>query len=333
MSDITVSTNPAQKVQNNQIDSARNSSATVSLKANILERTPDSDVLVKQNTETTKETWLSKIKRLFEAKTYTKEDCNLIRLQTDDVTQILKDTIGDKKYRIATSGYSFNMDGYEHTTELFLKTLDENLGKRKTGYVVPPSLDKGNLYDITTKISGLGADNVMFVTTERYWDKYTDFGKFDEETDLKKYVKTPVHVFPDTETYTNATANASNVLVCTGGRKVAMTEIIEALKRKNKVVLVLNKNLGNGVLNTETNSVENAAEYSADLFSPVWCRKNFPEIKDVDMDFIKNNKDRILQLVRCYVVDDDESIKDAAIRASNFIKSKTLYDYFPEMSK
>lgn len=189
------------------------------------------------------------------------------------------------------------------------------------------------MYDITAKISGLGSNNVMFVTTERYWDKYTDFEKFDEKTDLKKYVKTPVHIFPDTETYTSATANASNVLVCTGGRKVALTEIIEALKRKNKVILLLNKNLNNGVLNTETNSVENAAEYSADLFSPDWCKKHYPEIKNIDMDFIKNNKDRILQLVRCYVVDDDESIKDAAIRASNFIKSKTLYDYFPEVSK
>ena len=333
MSDIAVSMNQAQKVQNNQIDSARNSSATLSLKANILERTPDSDVLVKQNIETTKETWLSKIKRLFEAKTYTKEDCNLIRLQTDDVTQILKDTIGDKKYRIATSGYSFNMDGYEHTTELFLKTLDENLGKRKTGYVVPPSLDKGNLYDITAKISGLGADNVMFVTTERYWDKYTDFGKFDKETDLKKYVKTPVHVFPDTETYTNATANASNVLVCTGGRKVAVREITEALKRKNKVVILLNKNLANGVINEKSGGVENAAEYFSTFIVPERSANHYSPTETLDIEFIKSHQDRLKELVRVYVVDDDESIKDAAIRASNFIKSKTLYDYFPEVSK
>ena len=333
MSDIIVSTNPAQKVQNNQIDSYCNSIAAVYLKPNLLERTPDSDVLVKQNTETTKETWFSKIKKLFEEKTYTKEDCNLVRLQTDDVTQILKDTIGDKKYRIATSGYSFNIDGYEDTTKLFLETLDKNLGKRKTGYVVPPSLDNGNLYDITTEISGLGADNVLYMTTERYWDKYTDFDNFDSDINLKKYVKTPIHVFPDTETYTNATANASNVLVCTGGRKVAVREITEALKRKNKVVILLNKNLANGVINEKSGGVENAAEYFSTFIVPERSANHYSPTETLDIEFIKSHQDRLKELVRVYVVDDEESIKDAAVRASNFIKSKTLYDYFPDAIK
>lgn len=249
------------------------------------------------------------------------------------MSQVLKDTIGDKKYRIATSGYSFDIDGYEHTTKLFLNSLDENLGKRNTGYVVPPSLDKGNLYDITTKVSGLGANNVMFVTTERYWDKYTDFDKFDEKTDLKKYVKTPVHVFPDTETYTSATANASNVLVCTGGRKVAVAEITEALKRKNKVVILLNKNLMKEVFDSNTRRVENAAEYFSTFISPERSKNHYSESENLDIEFIRTHQDRLKELVRVYVVDDDESIKTAAKRASEFIKSKTLYDYFPDVIK
>lgn len=81
---------------------------------------------------------------------------------------------------------------------------------------------------------------------------------------MKQYAKTPINVFPDTETYTEATANASNVLVCTGGRKVAITKIVEALKRKSKVILLINSNLKNESFDMEKGRVENAAEYFVD---------------------------------------------------------------------
>ena len=149
---------------------------------------------------------------------------------------------------------------------------------------------------------------------------------------MKKYSKLQQNVFTSLDDYVEATAKSSNVLVATGGRKIATQEIVEALKNRNKVVLVLNKELTNGVYNYGANRIENTAEFIEDLFSPTWCKKaGYPIPKDVDIGWMREHPDRINQLLRCYVIDsDDEALEFAAERAANFIKSKILYDYFPE---
>jgi hypothetical protein len=194
----------------------------------------------------------------------TKNDCNIIKLPNGDVSEILKNSIGNKPYRIATSGYSFNTEGYEKITKEFLSSIDDALGSKNTGYIYPPTLEKGSIYDISAQVSGLDKGKALFATAEDYFKDFK-LEQLSDNVDLKKYVKTPTMVFPNSEIYTEATANASNVLVCTGGRKVAVKEIAEALKRKHKVVLLHNLNLKNGTFNKSLNEVENAARFFDDL--------------------------------------------------------------------
>lgn len=269
-----------------------------------------------------------KLKNCKSSKIYTKEDCNVIRLPDDNVSEILKQSIGDKKYRIATSGYSFNIDGYEEPTKKFLKSMDIALESKNTGYILPPALEKGSIYDITAEVSGLGKKNALFVTADRYYDNYLNLENFAGNIDMKKYLETPMLVFPTPEVYTKATANASNVLVCTGGRKVAVTEIVEALKRRSKVVLLDNLNLNNGTYNTVKNEVENAAKYFKETI--ILNKSAYPLSERLELEELMKHPSRINQLVRVYHVDDAKSAVDAGTRAANFIKSKTLYDYIPE---
>jgi len=270
-----------------------------------------------------------RINRLKKALTqnYTKEDCNVILQDTSDVTEILDKSIGKKPYRIATSGYSFPQPEYEKTTFKFLKELDKQLGSDKTGYVTTPALSDGSIYDITTRVGGLKPENMVLFTTKRYWEG-TELDTFRKDVNMRKYTKAPIYAFPDTKTYADATANASNVLVCTGGRKVAVTEIVEALKRKSKVVLLINENLQNEGFNWQKGNVDSAAKYFLDYM--IKCQKDLPQTQELDLDFLKTHPGRITQLLRVYfVTDNDESIKSAAIRSSGFLKGKTAYDFWP----
>lgn len=118
------------------------------------------------------------------------------------------------------------------------------------------------------------------------------------------------------------------MLVCTGGRKVAVTEIVEALKRKSKVILLINPNLKNEGFDTEKNQVGNAAEYFMDYM--INCRKDLPKAEQLDLDFLTKYPGRALHLLRVYYVKDEEDVKSAAVRASNFLNNKTAYDYWPD---
>ena len=252
-------------------------------------------------------------------KTLTKEDCNVIRLPDDNVSKVLKSTIGEKKYRIATSGYSFNTEGYEEPTEAFLKSIDCSLGSQNTGYILPPTLDKGSIYDITAQISGLRKDKSLFVTAEEFFNKYLNPENFSANINIREYMRAPIHVFPTQELYTSATANASNVLVCTGGRNIAIKEIVEAIKRKNKIVLLLNLNLKNGTYNKNVNEVENAARYFDELRLSGLSKYSREEKREIE-DILKN-KNIINRLVRVYLVNDVKSATEAGKRAAKFIQS------------
>ena len=226
--------------------------------------------VVKQQWNRFKTFITEKSRAILPSKDLTVADCNVIKLKDDNVSEILKDTIGAKPYRIATSGYSFNTEGYEEITKLFLKSMDDTIGRKNTGYIFPPTLDKGSIYDISAQISGLSKDKALFATAEKYYSNF-NLGQLSENVNVGKYVKVPTLIFPTPETYTKATANASNVLVCTGGRKVAVAEIIEALKRKHKVVLLHNLNLKNGTFNSAANGVENAARFFDEMrLSKMW---------------------------------------------------------------
>ena len=255
---------------------------------------------------------------------FTKDDCNVVQHDTADTSDIIKKSgLSKKKYIIAISGYSFDQEGYADTTSKFLKQLDTYLKPGNTGYITPPTLYSGSIYNITTDVSGLSPNNVAFFTTKRYWDG-TNLDEFDKNVNMRQFLRAPIHVFPDNQTYLEATANASNVLVCTGGRKVAINEIIEAIKRNHKVIMLVNKNLKNNDYDQDNNSVECAPRYFHNYI--VGAGKDPANIKDADLKFLEENQGKILQLVKWYHVDDDASIKSAALRASNAITSPTIYD-------
>ena len=255
---------------------------------------------------------------------FTKEDCKVVQHDTADVSDILqKSGLNKKKYLIATSGYSFDQEGYADTTLKFLKQLDKYLRPGNAGYITPPTLYSGSIYNMTTEVSGLKPGNVAFFTTQRYWEG-TDLDAFDKNVNMRQFSKAPIHVFPDNQTYLEATANASNVLVCTGGRKVAINEIIEALKRNHKVIMLVNRNLKNEDFDKNNNSVEHAPRY---FHNYIVGRGEDPgNVKDADLKFLEENQGKILQLVKWYFVDDDESIKSAALRAAKVISTPTIFD-------
>lgn len=246
-----------------------------------------------------------------------KQDCNIIKLPNSDVSEVLKISIGNKPYRIATSGYSFNTEGYEKITKEFLSSIDEVLGRKNTGYIYPPTLEKGSIYDITAQVSGLDKGKALFATAEDYFKNF-NLEQLSENVNLKKYVKTPTMIFPNSEIYTEATANASNVLVCTGGRKVAVKEIAEALKRKHKVVLLHNLNLKNGTFNKSLNEVENAARFFDDLRLSGVSKYSEAEMKELKA--LLEQPDVINDFVRIYLVNDEKSAAEAGKRAAEFIK-------------
>lgn len=275
--------------------------------------------------------WLERIEKARSRLHPTREDCNVITHDTSDVTDILKKSgLDKKKFRIATSGYSFEQERYTDITLKFLKYLDKYLKSRNTGYITPPTLYPGSIYDITTAISGLKPNDVAFFTTNRYWEG-TNLGDFNTNVNMRKFLKVPIHVFPDNQTYLEATANASNVLVCTGGRKVAINEIAEALKRNHKVIMLVNSNLQNKDFDENNRSVEYAPKYfnnyiKNQLDDPA-------NIKDFDLKFLKENEGKILHLVKWYFVDNSsESIKSAAYRAAHAIDSPTIYEIIEKNS-
>ena len=255
---------------------------------------------------------------------FTKDDCKVVQHDTADVSKILKESgLGNKKYIIATSGYSFDQEGYADTTLKFLKQLDKHLKPSNTGYVTPPTLYSGSIYNMTTEVSELRPSNVAFFTTQRYWEG-TNLEGFDKNVNMRQFSNTPIHVFPDNQTYLEATANASNVLVCTGGRKVAVNEIIEAIKRNHKVIMLVNRNLKNDDFDKNNNSVEHAPRY---FHNYVVGQGKAPEnVKDADLKFLQENQGKILQLVKWYFVDDDASIESAALRASKVISTPTIFE-------
>lgn len=277
--------------------------------------------VVKQQWNRFKTFITEKSRAILPSKDLTVADCNVIKLKDDNVSEILKDTIGAKPYRIATSGYSFNTEGYEEITKLFLKSMDDTLGRKNTGYIFPPTLDKGSIYDISAQISGLSKDKALFATAEKYYSNF-DLGQLPENVDIRKYVKVPTLVFQTPETYTKATANASNVLVCTGGRKVAVAEIIEALKRKHKVVLLHNLNLKNGTFNSAANEVENAARFFDEMRLSKMLVGSASEQQELAA--LLKDQSEINELVRVYLVNDNKSAAEAGRRAAKFIQDASL---------
>ena len=272
---------------------------------------------------------LSIMKRISQMKdflrgNFSKDDCRLIYHDTADVAGILKRSeIGKKKYRIATAGYSFEQAGYADTTLKFLKYLDKFLKSSNTGYITTPTLYQGSIYDITTSVSGLKPNNVALFTTQYYWAD-TDLKAFSKDVNMRKFLETPIHIFPDNQTYLEATANASNVLICTGGRNLAISEIVEALKRNHKVVMLVNRNLKNADFDQSNNSVECAPRYFYNYI--VNCNNDPANIRDGDLKFLQENEGKILQLVRWYFVDNDESTKSAAYRAAKVISSPSIFE-------
>ena len=267
----------------------------------------------------------------FKNREYSKDDCKTFIHETADVSEILeKSGIGKKKYSIATSGYSFDQEGYSEVTSSFLKHLDKYLGSKNTGYITPPTLYPGSIYEMTTSVSGLNPSNVALFTTQRYWEG-TDLSAFNKDVNMRKFLRTPVHLFPDNQTYLEATANASNVLVCTGGRKVAINEIVEALKRNNKVIMLVNKNLTNEDFDQSNNAVECAPRY---FHNYIVGRDDDPaNVRDLDLKFLRENQGKVMQLVKWYFVDDEESIKSAAYRAAKVIQDPNIFEMIDNIFK
>jgi len=261
---------------------------------------------------------IEKIKDKICPERLTNKGLNVKKHNDDDVSKIVKKSIGNKPYRIATAGYSYKTEGYEEVTRTFLKSIDASLGSKNTGYVFPPTLDKGSIYGITSQVSGLKKDKALFLTAEEFFTGHINPENFYSNVNMKEYKKIPIHVFKTPEMYTKATANASNVLVCTGGRQIAVREIIQAIKRKNKVVLLHNLNLNNGTYNA-LNDVENAARYFDEMRLSKMLKCSKAERREL-AELLKD-RDKINELVRVYLVNDSKSAAEAGIRAAKFIRN------------
>lgn len=168
--------------------------------------------------------------------------------------------IGDKKYRIATAGYSAPPEGYEESTKEFLGALDKELGTNSTAYVTRTTADKGSIDAITSEVTGLQKGKIFYTTAKSYVE-YINPENFPETINQETYSRLAKHVLPTTQEYSRATAEASNAFIATGGRNATVSDFTNALNKGNKAVILNNSSITTPAWGEARGRVENASKY------------------------------------------------------------------------
>ncbi len=249
---------------------------------------------------------------------------NLVRVNTaEEVGAIAKKEIGSMPYRIATAGYSAPPGGYEEPTKQFLKNLDLELGTRSTAFVTSPTADKGSIDAITSEVSGLNKGKIFYTTAEDYVG-YIDPKNFPDTIDTVAYSNLQKYVLPTKEEYSKATAEASNVFVATGGRNATVSDFVNAIKKGNKAIVLVNPAIDKPSWGTERNRVENASKYLYDQLQAFAKGEKLPhpEVEGLNAEFMKNNKNKLNNLVKVITLPDSEAstLRNAAKEAASFIR-------------
>lgn len=251
---------------------------------------------------------------------------NVVNAKTaSEVGAKANEALSGSTYRIATAGYSAPPEGYETTTKDFLKALDAQLGTKDTAFVTSPTADKGSIDAITSEVAGVEGGKLFYTTAQDYVE-YINPDNFPESINKEAYAKVPKFVLPDAESYSQATAECSNAFIATGGRNATVSDFVNAIKKGNKAVILENTALNVPAWGESKGRVENASKYLAEQIKAVKEGKQlpYPEVGEFTKDFIEKNIDKIDKLVRAYQVDGKaETIKEAANKASEFLKSKT----------
>ena len=251
---------------------------------------------------------------------------NVVNAKTaSEVGAKANEALSGNTYRIATAGYSAPPEGYEATTKDFLKALDAQLGTKDTAFVTSPTADKGSIDAITSEVAGFEGGKLFYTTAQDYVE-YINPNNFPESINKEAYAKVPKFVLPDAESYSQATAECSNAFIATGGRNATVSDFVNAIKKGNKAVILENTVLNVPAWGESKGRVENASKYLAEQIKAVKEGKQlpYPEVGEFTRDFIEKNIVKIDKLVRAYQVDGKtETIKEAANKASEFLKSKT----------
>ena len=230
----------------------------------------------------------------------------------------------DRTFIIATAGYSSPPEGYETITSEFLQAFVQELGRAKTGLVTSPTSDKGSIDAMTTIAAQKENIPLLYITAKDYI-QYINPYNFPEAILQDKYINTEKYVFPSPEEYSKATAESSDILLITGGRSATVSDFVNAVKKKNKVIILDNKNLGKVEWNEEKNRPNNGALYIIEEITAFRDGKAlpYPDCGGLTYDFLEENYSEINSLIKVIEINCEDDIIKAAAEASEYIKKET----------
>lgn len=244
------------------------------------------------------------------------------------IGQIANSQIGNKRYRIATAGYSM-VDAssaaktYEKSTKSFLEKLDRELGSTDTAYITNPSIGEGSIDAITTEIATLNPSKLFYLTAHKFVDDINP-ASFPPYIDLQAYSKIPKYVLFDPQEYSKATAEASNVFIAIGGGKYTVKDFCNAIAKGNKLIILNNYSSPMWVGKNGDKMLVNASMYLTEQISAFVQGKPLlhPEVGEFTREFLAKHGHKFTELVEIINLDslDEFSTLKAAKRAAKFIR-------------
>lgn len=188
------------------------------------------------------------------------------------------------------------------------------------GLASSPTADKGSIDAISTTVSHLENIPLTYVTAENYVG-YIDPTKFPEHgIDLTKYLETPKFVLPTNEEYSRATSTVSNSFLATGGRDATVGDFVNAIKARNKVIILDNKLVKADAWDSKKNRPNNASAYLAAKFAGDTSLPLIPA-KGFTQEFLDQNAQAISSLVKVVTIVTEADVPRAVDEAVQFLKS------------
>ena len=161
---------------------------------------------------------------------------------------------------------------------------------------------------------------LTYVTSENYVE-YLDPAKFPEQgIDLVQYHTTPKFVLPTNEEYSRATSVVSNSFLATGGRDATVGDFVNAIKAKNKVIVLDNKLVKADVWDDKKSRPNNASAYLArklagDASLPLTPGQGFIS------EFLDESAEAIAALVKIVTIITEADVPRAVDETVRFLKS------------
>ncbi len=161
---------------------------------------------------------------------------------------------------------------------------------------------------------------MTYVTAEGYV-KYIDPAKFPEQgIDLERYHISPKFVLPTNEEYSRATSVVSNSFLATGGRDATVGDFVNAIKSRNKVIILDNKLVKADAWDEKKNRPNNASAYLAGKLRGNSSLPLIPE-KGFTQEFLEQNAQAIASLVKVVTITTEADVPRAVSEAVQFLKS------------